>query len=879
MQRTIFVLPSRQPAVPGQASRHNLPEQLTSLIGREQEVVTACSLLRCPDIRLLTLTGTGGVGKTHLGLQVAINLYDDFADGVCFVALASISDPNLVIPTIAQALGLKETGDQPLLDFVKGSLRDKHLLLLLDNFEQVVTAAPVLIELLQACPELKILITSREVLRVRGEQELPLLPLALPDLKHLPESAALLEYAAVTLFIQRLRSIKPDFQLTPTNAQVIAEICVRLDGLPLALELAAARSRLLSPQALLARLEHRLQLLTQGPRDVLERQQTLRNTIQWSYDLLSAEEQRLFRRLAVFAGGCTLEVVEAVSQALGDKTMDVLARVASLLDKSLVQKTKSMSKELHLMMLETIREYGLERLGTSGEMEDTRRAHAAYYLALAEEAEPELAGPQQLVWLERLEQEHDNLRAALRWSLEQGEDGQSRETALRLSSALRRFWQVRGHPSEGRDWLEHALAGSEGAMASLRAKALIAAASLAMTQGDTARTEALCQESMPLCKELGDTEGTAHILYLLGWIAYRKGNPASALSLTEEALILFREVGDKDGTAWSLYNSAGLASKQGEYARAQVLIEESLALHRELGNKRGSAYALFQLAEILFLSQSDQATVHLLLEESLRFSRELGDKRGIADYFSLSGQLALQQGDAAKARSLLEESVLLYREMGSRWGTAGSFSLLGRVATFQGDHTAARALYEESLALAREGNFKWHIALSLEGLAGVVAVQGEPARAARLWGTAERLRDTIRSPIPPVERALYERSIAAARTQLGEKAFAAAWVEGRSMPLEYVFVGQGQAMVPGQVLVVPQPGTTVKTPLTSPIGLTVREVEVLRLVARGMTNPQIAQELIISLHTVHTHVRSIYNKLDVTSRSAATRYAIEQHLL
>src|SRR6266576_2396220 len=415
--------------------RHNLPAQLTPLIGREQEVTAVDTLLRHPEVRLLTLMGPGGVGKTRLGLEIAAELLDDYPDGVCFVSLAPISDPHLVVPTIAQALGIKEAGEQPVANLLQASLQDKRLLLLLDNFEQVAAAAPGLADLLAGCPQLKILVTSRALLHIRGEHEFPVPPLALPDLTHLPGSESLLQYAAVALFLHCAQAASPDFQVTPANTRTIAEICVRLDGLPLAIELAAARSKLLPPQALLTRLGHRLQVLTSGARDAPVRQQTLRNTLAWSYDLLAVEEQRLFRRLSVFAGGCTLEAVEGLSTALGELPADVLDGVASLMDKSLLRQVEQEGQEPRLLMLETIREYGLEVLASAGEMESTRQAHAAYYLRLSEDAELELGGPQQGAWLERLEREHDNLRAALQWSLVQGEAQRSMEMPLRLGGA------------------------------------------------------------------------------------------------------------------------------------------------------------------------------------------------------------------------------------------------------------------------------------------------------------------------------------------------------------------------------------------------------------------------------------------------------------
>ncbi len=438
MQDKLYLLPSRQPTQPTQVFDHNLPAQLTSLIGREQEVIAACTLLIRAEVRLLTLTGPGGVGKTCLALQIANELLDAFADGVCFVPLAPIFDPDFVLPAIAQTLGLKEAGNQPVSDLLKEYLRNLHLLLFLDNFEQIVAAAPLLADLLASCPKLKILVTSRAVLHIQGEHEFPVPLLALPDLKQLPDSASLTEYAAVALFLQRAQAIKPDFQITPANAHAIAEICSRLDGLPLAIELAAARIKLLPPQALLARLEHRLQVLTSGASNAPARQHTLRNTLKWSYDLLDAQEQRLFRRLSVFVGGCTLEAIEAIYTELdnGDEAIQLLDAVASLIDKSLLQQTEQEGEELRLVMLETIREYALECLAANGEMEVTRQAHADYFLVLAEEAEPKLVGIEQLQWLVRLEREHDNLRMALSWLLER----KALEMALRLGGALSLFW-------------------------------------------------------------------------------------------------------------------------------------------------------------------------------------------------------------------------------------------------------------------------------------------------------------------------------------------------------------------------------------------------------------------------------------------------------
>jgi predicted ATPase/DNA-binding CsgD family transcriptional regulator len=865
------------PTEPGQAIKHNLPAPLTSLIGRDQEVAAACALLRQPEVHLLTLSGMGGVGKTCLGLQIATDLVKDFADGVCFVSLAPISDPDLVIPTIAQTLGLKEPGDQSVIELLTTSLLEKDLLLFLDNFEQVIGAAPALAELLGRCLSLKILVTSREVLHVRAEQEFPVLPLALPNLSHLPEPESISQYAAVALFLQRAQSFTPDFQITTANARTIAEICTHLDGLPLALELAAARLKLLSPQALLVRLEHRFQVLTQGSRDSHTRQQTLHNTLQWSYDLLNAREQRLFRRLSVFVSGCTLQAVESMCATLdgGTATVSVLDGVSSLIDKSMLHSWQQEGEEPRLAMLETMREYGIECLTASCELEITRQSHALYYVMLAEEAEPNLQGTKQALWLARLEREHDNLRAALRCLLEQGEVGQSMALALRLGGALAQFWILHGHFSEGRTFLERALAGSQGVIASLHVKSLEAAMYLALNQGDFDSAKTLGEEGLALSRELGHTSGISSILSQLGFVFMVRGDLDAACSSSEEAVSLARAMGDKSLFANRLHELAFVRLERGEYARVCDMYEECLVIFRELGDKVGIAASLHQLALVLFLSLSDQERVHSLLEESFTLWKELGSQNGMAVWSYLAGQVALCEGDAAQARSLLEESVALYKEVGDRWHTARSLSALAKVEDVQSNYASARTLYEENLALCREMGDK-NIAPALEGLASLAMGQGQLAWAAQLWGAAEKLRETLGAPLPPVESAAYVRSVAAARTHLGEQAFAAAWARGRTMTPEQALAVKDKGYLP-QLLEVHPPQKPTTHP--SPERLTTREMDVLRLLAQGLTSVQMAEQLVISLVTINTHVRSIYRKLGVSSRSAATRYAMDHHLL
>jgi len=723
---------------PSESRPNNLPVQRTAFIGREQEATALRQLLSRVDVQLVTLTGPGGIGKTRLALQVAAEASAEFPGGVCFVPLSAVSDPGLIPSTIGQALGVRETGNpqESLKDYVSGL--NQSMLLLLDNFEHLVSAAPVITQLLTTGPKLKVAVTSQAPLHVYGEHEFPVPPLALPDLKSIPPLEVLSRLPAVALFVERAQAVKHEFALTRENAPAVAAICARLDGLPLAIELAAARIKLLPPSAMLARLENRLNLLTGGARDLPTRQQTLRSTVDWSHGLLNAAEQTLFRRLSVFTGGGTLEGVEAVCDTKSDLGLDILDGMASMVDKSLAQQVEQVDAETRFLMLSTIREYALERLAESDDESATRRAHAAYYLVLAEEgAEDVVAHPE---WLDRFEIEHDNFRLALDYLIKTGDA----EWGLRLGTALFRFWETREHLTEGRDGIAKILA-LEGTAAhpKLRARLLFAGAVLAGGQGDYGSARQLLEESLDTCLELGDNRGVAVALNALAVNARDRGEFDVAALLFGRCVAIWKDLGDSAGIARALSNLANVTKLQGEYARASSLYDECLTMFRKAGDGAGVAWTL-----------------------------------------NYQGDVAREKTDLVAARSFCEQSLAAFRELRDGWGIASALSDLASLSCDLGNDAEARRLYGESIRMFQEVGHKRGIARALECLAVSAAAQSNAEQSLHLAGAAAALRQRLGAPLTPTEQPRLEKALEFARRALGNTAGLTAWMEGWAMPVE-----------------------------------------------------------------------------------------------
>jgi non-specific serine/threonine protein kinase len=826
---------------------HNLPVERTPPIGRRMETAAVCAMLRDPGVALVTLTGPGGMGKTTLALHVARELLHDFPDGVHFVDLTPLSDPALIPVQIVQVVGLNEDPGQGAGELLVDYYRHRHALLVLDNYEHLLDGSAVVSMLLKAAPRLKVLATSREALRLKDERLFPLPPLAMPG-RNTADVGVLSHIAAVDLFVRRARAVQPDFDLTADNAAAVAGIAVSLDGLPLALELAAARVRHFPPAALLARLEASpLGVLAGGPRDMPARQQTIRSTVAWSHDLLEPAEARLFRRLGVFAGGFAAAAAAAVGSAAFGDPIDVPAGLESLLDKSLIQRLPA-EDEPRFGLLEVLRAFALEHLEAVGEASAAHRAHFDHYLALAEAAAPHWRGPEAAAWIARLAADEDNLRAALAWSMDEPPvDPTTPHPGVLLAGALGDFWMFGNRHQEGRAWLERALA--------------LCSAGAPLPEGEVPE------------RDRARLAAAARVQSAAGTMAWLRGAFEESRTLHEEALAGYRHIGDLAQAADSRHNLSVQLLSLGQLAPALEILLENLAYYREREDWRGMTRTLLSLG-VYYIAIGDVETSRRYYGEAVTASRRAGYMLGLAMSLGNLGQVELRLGNLERAEQLFEEA----REMAIslNYGQLEIDLMLafGRLRERQGDLAEATRQVREALGRADALNYRLFVADALEHAGFALHGLGRTDRGALLLGAAAALRERLGAPDQRDQHAYYDQRLPLVRATLGEGAFTTAWEAGRAMPRE-----QAVALALKELAAVERPPAVAPASADSLAGLTPREREVALLMARGRTNEQIAAELFISLKTVEKHAGNALGKLGFRNRVELAAWASSKGLL